>query len=163
MINVNRTSNIVQHSTALRTMVMTSNPSVHTIALGIFGHIWVIECGQLIDFYSWIGIMFLILHYLLMFVNIRIPYFYIICYSIASCLYVYLHICAFVHIYLSACTFVCLYVPMSWRLCDCKYVLSIECFYLFWQEICNKNANLCQTVVKVWSQSVVKLPSSCDQ
>ena len=52
MINVNRTSNIVQHSTALRAMVMTSNPSVHTIALGIFGHIWVIECGQSIDFYS---------------------------------------------------------------------------------------------------------------
>ena len=131
MINVNRTSNIVQHSTALRAMVMTSNPSVHTIALGIFGHIWVIECGQSIDFYSWIGIMLLILHYLLMFVNVRIPYFYIICYLIASCLYVYLHICAFVHIYLSACTFVCLYVPMSWRLCDCKYVLSIEYFYLY--------------------------------
>ena len=131
MINVNRTSNIVQHSTALRTMVMTSNPSVHTIALGIFGHIWVTECSQSIDFYSWIGIMLLILHYLLMFVNIRIPYFYIICYLIASCLYVYLHICAFVYIYLSACTFVCLYVPMSWRLCDCKYVLSIEYFYLY--------------------------------
>ena len=72
--------------------------------------------------------MLLILYYVLMFVNIRIPYLYMICYLIASCLYVYLHICAFVY-HLLVCLYICLLVRFnvltSVRLQVCIYVIKL--------------------------------------